>query len=93
MTDTYRQYSAFDKTTYLQRLLFAIENACKGIWENDEQARIKSLLIKQAETEIDNAIGSLTDILEIIGYFPVISDNLRNAEKIWKQPYKKETKQ
>lgn len=64
----------FDKTLYLQRLIYAQGQALKGISNNDDRRQVITALNKQAETEIDNAIMSMTDSLEVMGILPVIRE-------------------
>lgn len=84
---TTTEYSIYDKTLYLQRLLFAIDNNMRDATVDEEANTLKERLLQQAREDIDNAITSLTDILEIIGYFPTIRE-VQGGMEIWKQPKK-----
>lgn len=84
---TTTEYSIYDKTLYLQRLLFSVDNNMRDTAVSEEANTLKERLLKQAKEDIDNAITSLTDILEIIGYFPTIRE-IQGDVQIWKQPLK-----
>ena len=79
------RYSIYDKTLYLQRLLYAVDTATRGI-DDDSVASIRHTLMEQANKEVDNAIASVQDILELIGYFPQVRDIDNDKVRIWKQP-------
>ena len=89
---TTTEYSIYDKTLYLQRLLFSIDNNMRDASISEEANTLKERLLKQAKEDVDNAITSLTDILEIIGYFPTIRE-VQEGVQLWKQPLKFTSKQ
>lgn len=64
----------FDKTLYLQRLIYAQGQAMKHLRTDDERRSVIGCLSKQAEQEIDNAIASHTQILEICGVIPTVRE-------------------
>lgn len=80
------KYSMYDKSLYLQRLLFAIESNFRQGNIDEHAENTKNILTKDAEKSIDDAICSLTDILEIIGYFPTVREISSNKGEIWRQP-------
>lgn len=65
----------FDKTVYIQRLLYAVEKPGEIIINNDE-----SLLwnyrhvLKEAEESLDNAIDCLHTALEYKGVIPQLKE-------------------
>ena len=82
------KYSIYDKSLYLQRLLFAIESNFRSENIDDFADNARKSLLKHAENGIDDAIDALTDVLEIIGYFPTIREVSIGGNAIWKQPTK-----
>lgn len=65
----------YDKTLFLQRLLYACEKAGKLTGaDNDSLIYNYKASLKNAEIEIDNAIESLLYALELRGYLPAIKE-------------------
>lgn len=84
------QYSVYDKSLYLQRLLFAINSNFRGDSTDQYATDCKNRLMVEAGNSVDDAILALTDILEIIGYFPAVREIATGEVTKWKQPTKYE---
>lgn len=84
---TTTKYSVYDKSLYLQRLLFAIDNNFRGDLMDKYAIDCKDSLMTDAGKSIDDAITALTDALEIIGYFPAIRE-VSGGRQAWRQPTK-----
>ena len=84
------KYSIYDKSLYLQRLLFAIEGNFRGDSTDQYATDCKNRLMVEAGNSVDDAITALTDILEIIGYFPAVREIATGEVTKWKQPTKYE---
>lgn len=89
---TTTQYSLYDKSLYLQRLLFAIEGNFRSDSTDQYATDCKNRLMAEAGNSVDDAILALTDILEIIGYFPAVREIATGEVTKWKQPTKYEGK-
>lgn len=65
----------YDKTLFLQRLLFACEKASKFTGKEDDSLvwNYKNSL-RDAEKDVDNACESLIYALELRGYLPQIKE-------------------
>ena len=65
--------STFDKTLYIQRLLFACEHAAKfdSSPSESETCNYRNTL-KEADKQLDETIQSITYALELKGFFPKI---------------------
>ena len=65
----------YDKTLFLQRLLYACEKTSKfSGYDDDSLVYNYKTSLKAAETEIDNAIESILYALELRGYLPAIKE-------------------
>lgn len=65
----------YDKTLFLQRLLFACEKASKFTGETDDSALWNYRhALQEAEKELDNACESVIYALELKGYLPQIKE-------------------
>ena len=81
---TKKEYSLFDKTLYVQRLLFAIDNDYSHLDEYAQNA-VKQLK-QEANRDIDNAIEDLQNALEVTGFFPQIREVSSQSPSLWRQP-------
>ena len=67
--------TTFDKSLYLQRLLYAVEHAAKFDGATDDSTLWNYRhTLAEADKELDNAILSITYALELKGFFPRITE-------------------
>ena len=64
----------FEKTLYLQRLIFAIEQSDKRGFADKYAAANMGVQKREAEDYIDAAIECYVCALEVVGYFPTIRE-------------------
>lgn len=79
-----KEYGIFEKTLYVQRLLYAIDADTSFV--DDVTRNLISNVKKDANKEIDAVIESLQYCLELTGFFPQIRDVSSQSPSLWRQP-------
>ena len=66
--------TSFDKSLYIQRLLFQLQQTRKQITMDKETDSLITMYEVEASKALDNTVESLQEALTVAGFFPVIRE-------------------
>jgi hypothetical protein len=66
--------SPFEKTLYLQRLIYQLQSERKNTNRDKETDSLITMYEVNAAHDLDNAIENLQEALTVMGFFPVIKE-------------------